>query len=80
MNFAKHYIQRLTYQPHYQQRAYELDEAVIVLLWLYNEYKMDQTTVVAYKEGHVEKDSLNKLNIPCLNFETWGCLKYEQLN
>ena len=32
-------------------------------------------TVVAYKGGHVEKDLLNKLNIPCLNLETWGCPK-----
>ena len=36
-------------------------------------------TVVAFKGGHVEKDLLNKLNIPCLDLETWGCPKYEQL-
>ena len=35
--------------------------------------------MVAYKGGHVEKDLLNKLNIPCLDVETWGLLKYEQL-
>ena len=35
--------------------------------------------MVAYKGGHVEKDLLNKLNIPCLDLETWGCPKYEQL-
>ena len=28
---------------------------------------------------HLEKDLLNKLNIPCLDLETWGCPKYEQL-
>ena len=33
--------------------------------------------MVAYKGGHVEKDRLNKLNIPCLDLETWGCPKYE---
>ena len=35
--------------------------------------------MVAYKGGHVEKDLLNKLNMPCLDLETWGCPKYEQL-
>ena len=35
--------------------------------------------MVAYKGGHVDKDLFHKVNIPCLNLETWGCLKYEQL-
>ena len=35
--------------------------------------------MVAYKAGHVEKDLRNKLNIPYLDLETWGCPKYEQL-
>ena len=35
--------------------------------------------MVAYKAGHVEKDLLNKLNIPYLDLETWGYPKYEQL-
>ena len=34
--------------------------------------------MVAYKGGHVEKDLLNKLNIPYLDLETWGCPKYEK--
>ena len=35
--------------------------------------------MVAYKGGHVEKDLLNKSNIPCLDLESWGCPKFEQL-
>ena len=35
--------------------------------------------MAAYKGGHVEKDLSNKLNITCLDLETWGCPKYEQL-
>ena len=69
----------LTYQPHYQERAYEHDEVDIVLLRLYSQFKTEKRTVVAYKGGHVEKDLLNKLNIPCLDLETWGCPKYEQI-
>ena len=70
VNFAQHKIYGLTYQPHYQERAYEQDQADIVLLRSYNQYKTAERTVVAYKGGHVEKDLLNKLNIPCLDLET----------
>ena len=75
VDFAKHKIHGLTYQPRYQERAYEHDQADIVLLRLYNQYKTGERTVVGYKGGHVEKDLLNKLNIPGLGLETWGCPK-----
>ena len=35
--------------------------------------------MVAYKGGHVQKDLLNKLNISCLDLETKGYPKCEQL-
>ena len=79
VNFAKYNVHGLTYRPRYQERAYEYDEVDIVLLRLYSQFKTEKRTVVAYKGGHVEKDLLNKLNIPCLDLETWGCPKYEQL-
>ena len=34
---------------------------------------------MGYKGDHVEKDLLNKLNIPCLNLVTLGCPKYDVL-
>ena len=79
VNFAKYNVHGLTYRPRYQERAYEYDEVDIVLLRLYSQFKTEKRTVVAYKGGHVEKDLLNKLNIPCLDLETWGCAKYEQV-
>ena len=36
VNFAKHKIHGLTYQPRYQERTYEHDQADIILLRLYN--------------------------------------------
>ena len=39
VNFAKHNIHGLTYQPRYQERAYEQDQADIVLLRLYSQFK-----------------------------------------
>ena len=79
VNFAKHNIHELTCQPCYQEKAYEHDEVDIVLLRLYSQFKTEKRTVVAYKGGHVEKDLLNKLNISCLDLESWGCPKFEQL-
>jgi len=55
VSFAKHKIHGLTYQPRYQERAYEQDQADIVLLHLYNQYKTGERTVVACKGGHVGK-------------------------
>ena len=50
-----------------------------MLLRLYKQFKIKGRTVVACKGGHVEKDLLDKLDIPNINLETWGCLNYEQL-
>ena len=38
-----------------------------------------ERTVAGYKGGHVEKDLLMKLNIPCLNLQTLGCPKCDKL-
>ena len=46
---------------------------------MYRDCSNDERTVVEYKGGHVEKDLLTKLNIPCLNLETLGCPKYDKL-
>ena len=54
VNFAKHNIHGLTYQPRYQERAYDQGQADIVLLRLYSQFKTEKRTVVAYKGGHVE--------------------------
>jgi len=80
VNFTKHKIHGLTYQPRYRERAYKQDQVHDVLLRLYNQYKTEERTVVAYKGGHVEKDCLDKLNIPNINLERLGCPKTEQLN
>jgi len=47
VNFTKHKIHGLIYQPRYRERAYEQDQVDIVLLRLYNQYKTEERTVVA---------------------------------
>ena len=79
VSFAKHKIHGRTYQPRYQERPYKHDQVDVILLRLYNQYKTKERTLVAYKGEHVDKDLLNKLNIPRLDFETRGCPKYVQL-
>lgn len=46
---------------------------------LNNTFKTPQQDLVGYKRGHFEKDVLNKLNIPCINLEEWGCPKFKKL-
>ena len=36
-------------------------------------------SVLAYKGGHYERDLLNRLNIPSVNLEIYGCPKAERL-
>ena len=35
--------------------------------------------VIGYKGGHVEKDFLQRLGIPSVNLEEFGCPKFEHL-
>ena len=46
---------------------------------LYDTYKTPTRTYVAYKGGTLEKDLLDRLNIPCWNLEEAGCPKFERL-
>ncbi|CAB3978032.1 Hypothetical predicted protein [Paramuricea clavata] len=39
----------------------------------------EKADLVAYKGGNIERDLLNRLNIPCINMEILGCPKYECL-
>lgn len=46
---------------------------------LYKTFKSPHQDLVGYKGGHVEKDVLNEVNIPSINWEQWGCPKFETL-
>ena len=41
----------------------------------YNLVKIDDGSLLAYKGGHIERDLLERLNIPSINLETLGCPK-----
>ena len=79
VNFVINKIHGLSYQPSPQERGQHPRVIPSMIQDLYGDYSTPDRTLVAYKGGHVEKDLLNKLNIPCLNLETLGCPKYDVL-
>ena len=46
---------------------------------LYEQRRRRQQYIVVYKGGHIEKDLLNKLNIPCVDLKEFGCPKANEL-
>ena len=46
---------------------------------LYNDSRAPELDVVAFKGGHVERDLLQRLNIPFLDLEEYGCPKMYRL-
>ena len=46
---------------------------------LYEQRRRRQQYIVVNKGGHIEKDLLNKLNIPCVDLKEFGCPKANEL-
>ena len=82
VNFVRRKIHGLTYQP-LKAEHFQKPKVLGELIWdIYSMYKScsnGERTVVGYKGGHVEKDLLTKLKIPCLNLKTLGCPKFDKL-
>ena len=79
VNFVKRKIHGLSYQPRKEENAKEWYTLEDTVHNIYDSCKKEGRDIVAYKGGHVERDLLNKLHIPCLNLETFGCPKYDVL-
>ena len=79
VNFVIRKIHGLSYQPSQAEHPQHPRVVLRMVQDLYGDYSTPDRTVVGYKGGHVEKDLLNKLNIPSLNLETLGCPKYDVL-
>ena len=79
VNFNINKIHGLSYQPNPQEHGQHPRVIPRLVRDLYQDDSTPNRPVVGYKGGHVEKDLLNKLNIPSLNLETLGCPKYDVL-
>ena len=80
VDFVCRKIHGLTYQPCAPEMFQDprvLGPLVKDIHAMYVTCSEGKRTVVGYKGGHVEKDLLQKLNIPSLNLETLGCPKYD---
>ena len=69
----------LTFKDHPTEQAKPQECLQQDIFELYKTFKSLHQDLVGYKGGHVEKDVLNELNIPCINLEQWGCPKFETL-
>jgi len=82
VNFVRRLIHELTYQPfkaEHFEKAKVLSELIKDIYLMYKDCSNSERTVAKFKGEYVEKDLLMKLNIPCLNLESWGCPKYDKL-
>ena len=79
VNFVINKIHGLHYQPSPQECGQHPRVIPRMIQDLCRDYSTPDRTLVGYKGGHMEKDLLNKVNIPCLNLETLGCPKYDVL-
>ena len=79
VHFVCNKIHGLSYQPTQADHAHHPMLLKLLVKNLYQKYKTNTRTIVGYKGGHVEKDLLQKRNIPSLNLETLGCPKYDVL-
>lgn len=59
--------------------CYSQDRLPSLVKELYDTLKRDRDDRVAYKGGHMERDLLNNLSIPCVNLEAFGCPKAKDL-
>ena len=60
-------------------KASEICELKSIVSSFYRDVKRDARSVIGYKGGHVERDVLRRLDIPCVNLDQFGCPKAEEL-
>ena len=61
-------------------KASEICELENIVSSFYREVKRSESSVLAYKGGHVEKDLLERLDISCVNLERFNCPKADEGN
>ena len=79
VNYVYHHIYGLRFNASPGEQALPDTLAIIMLQTLYQSLRTSTQYVVAYKGGSVEKRLLDKLNIPHVNLEFFGCPKVDVL-
>ena len=65
--------------PFNDYRALQLNHLPEIVKCFYSELKISETSTLAYKGGHFEKELLQKLNIPAVNLEIYGCPRADHI-
>ena len=78
-NFVTRRIHGMPFTPTHFENANPQDKLSTDVVELYEQYKTETKTVVAYKGGHIERDLLLKLGIPSVDLEAFGCPKVYDL-
>jgi len=79
VNYVYHDIHGLRFESTQQEKALPQHMIKPLIDLNYQRSRTSQRNMVAYKGGHLEKDLLNELRIPCVNLEDFGCLKVEKI-
>ena len=77
--YVMRHIHKLPFGVPRGVKASEICELENIVSSFYREVKRSESSVLGYKGGHVEEDLLERLDIPCVNLERFGCLKAEEL-
>lgn len=73
VNHVYRHVHGLRFEAGYKEATLPQRDVEAVVRALYHR------GVVAYKGGHLEKDLLQSMGIPCLDLEVFGCPKADQL-
>lgn len=71
-------VHGLTYEPQTKEKACKYYMVCEVIKGLYEKYKTDERTVVAFKGAHVERNLLEQMSIPNVDLEIYGCPNYQE--
>ena len=73
VNCVYRHVHGLRFEAAYKEAALLQREVESVIRALYKD------GLIAYKGGHIEKDVLEKMGLPCVDLEVFGCPKADSL-
>ena len=79
VNHVYYHVHGLRFQATGQEKALPQDHVETLIQTLYETYCNQDQSVVAYKGGTLERDVLNKLQLPHVDLERFYCPKADQL-
>ena len=77
--FVINRVHGLTYKPRENDRCGRRLNVEQDFMDFYEQFLTDERFRVGYKGGSNEKNLLEKLGIPCVNFERLGCIAYGEI-